>query len=150
MADEIQVFQVTTPVGISADAPQVTALQMPPRTVKQIEVVVPNGCNGALGFAFGAAGQNIIPYNDDAWIIASGEKLEWQMDRQINSGAWQLQSWNIGKYPHTIYIRFLLDFIAVIEAAPEVTPAPLAPLTTMTPVAMLDFLSIESSDGYGV
>lgn len=150
MADEIQAFQVTTPIGVSADSPLTTSLTMPPRIVKAVEIVIPEGCNGALGFALGAAGQNIIPYNAGAWIVGSGETLRWDMDKQINSGAWQVQSWNVGKYPHTLYVRFLVNYVVALELPPEIAPTPLPALTTMTVATMNEFFSAQLSDGFGV
>lgn len=109
MSAEYRTHQVTTPVGVTAANPQVTALPMPARIVRFVEVRVPPGPNGNLGFAFGAAGQPIIPYNIGAFIITSDEMLHWDLSNQITSGAWQVFTYNTGNFPHTIYIRFGLD-----------------------------------------
>src|SRR2546427_11360384 len=117
-AREIQAFTVTIPAGTPAAVPQVTNLTMPARIVERVEVVVPSGWNGLAGFALGAAGQPVIPYNRGAWIVASGETLAWDLADQISSGAWQLFGYNTGLFAHTLQIRFLLSLVSDQLATP--------------------------------
>lgn len=121
MASEIRSFTVLTPAGVQKAAPLITPMAMPPRIVREIEIRVPPGPNGELGFAIGMAGQAIIPFNAGEWIVTSDEIVKWQFDTPLNSGAWQCQSYNTGNYPHTIQIRFYLDLVVVGS-----TPGPAA------------------------
>lgn len=124
MADDIKTFQVTTPAGQAINNPLVTPLAMPPRTVIGVEVMAPAGSNGNLGFQLGSAGQQVIPSDIGTWIITSGETLRWEVANQINSGAWQMISYNTGNFPHTLYLRFFLNLIqANAPAAPTLIPA---------------------------
>lgn len=133
MAQELRTFQVTTPAGTLQAAPQVTPLTVPPRIVREVEFLVPPGPNGVLGFALGAAGQIVVPYNPNSWIVASDETVKFPLDDQIDSGAWQFFSYNIGTYAHTVYIRMLLD---LVSAGALATPSPI-PLDSLSaaPVA---------------
>ena len=132
MALEFRTFTVTTPSGVLPAAPQVTQLAMPARIVKRIEWVIPPGPNGALGFALGAAGQPVIPYNAGAFIVTSDEKDGWDIEGGIESGAWEAFTYNTGLLPHTFYLRFLLDTITATTPAAVtqvIPPALLAPMT---------------------
>lgn len=82
---------------------------------------IPPGPRGLVGFALGSAGQNIIPYNNGQWIIADDDTINWPLEDYLDSGAWQLQGYNLGQYDHTIYLRFLLDLVQRSTAAPTLT-----------------------------
>lgn len=105
-ADEVRAFQVMCPPGVQPDAPQITNLAMPVRTVLGIKVRIPPGPLSAMGFAIGAAGVPIIPYDSSVFIVTDDDEFNWTLPNQIDSGAWQVQMYNIGQYPHTIYIEF--------------------------------------------
>lgn len=128
MAVEVQSFAVTIPAGTLSTAPQVTNLPMAPREVTRVRVRIPPGPAGAVGFALGAAGERVIPYGAAQWIVADDEVIDLPLERQITSGAWQLQGYNTGVFDHTLQVTFLLDLLtprpgASIGAAPlAVTP----------------------------
>ncbi len=109
MAREVRNFAVTVPAGTQASAPQVTALTMPARIVRRVRVRVPPGPAGLVGWALGAAGQRVLPWGPNQWIVADNEAIVWDLDDQITSGAWQLQAYNTGVYAHTLYVTFELD-----------------------------------------
>lgn len=124
MAAEVRQFQVTTPAGTAIATPLTTALTMPTREVVHIRVRVPPGPRGNLGWRIAMAGTQVIPVNVGAWIIGDDETLDWDLDGLPNTGAWQLQSYNVGALPHTVYINFSL---ALVGANPRVIiPAPLS------------------------
>lgn len=107
MADQVFDFVVTVPAGTAIASPQTTKLTMPVRIIEEIEVVVPPGPSGLLGFQLGSAGEPIIPAKGGQWIISDDEKLRWPLERQIESGDWQCFAYNTGSFPHTLHIRFL-------------------------------------------
>ena len=109
MASEVQGFAVTVPAGTTQANPLVSALAMPPRTIRRIEWTVPPGPRGVLGWAIGAAGVPVIPRNAGAWIVADGVDRGWDFETPVNSGAWQFFGYNTGSFDHTVYLRFLVD-----------------------------------------
>lgn len=109
MAAEVRNFAVTVPANTVQASPQVTSLTMPARTVRSIRVRVPPGPAGVVGWALAASGVPIIPWGDGQWIVADNEVIEWPLEGQIETGAWQLRAYNTGVYPHTLYVTFLLD-----------------------------------------
>jgi hypothetical protein len=111
MAREIRRFTVTVPAGTAIATPQVTALTMPSRVVRELEVVVPPGPRGQVGFALGSTGVAVIPVNAGAWLVTDNETIRWPLEGFWDSGSWQMRAYNTGRYPHTLEVRFLVDLV---------------------------------------
>lgn len=109
MAQEIRAFSITIPVGTTQGANWSVKMDMPPRTVRQIDIRVPPGPRGEMGFQIGASGVQIIPHNEGQYLVVDDETISWPLDNQIDSGGWELFGYNQGQYDHTVYIRFLVD-----------------------------------------
>jgi hypothetical protein len=125
MAREIYAFSVSVAPGSTQNAPQRTNLSMPFRRIEAVEIVVPDGLRGQVGFALGAAGVAMIPVNSGQWIVTNDEKIHWPLEDQITSGAWQLIAYNLGVFTHILQIRFLVQLTQPAAAL----PSGLVPLT---------------------
>lgn len=134
MAQDFFAFSATLNTGSTPSAPQVINLTMPPRIVTGVEVLVPPGPSGVVGFALGAAGQAVIPYNANGWIITDDEKLAWDLKVPMTSGAWQLIGYNTGYWPHTLNVRFLCDLLPIItpDAPSALDPSAIESATLLT------------------
>jgi hypothetical protein len=135
MADEIHQFAFSIPAGTPIATPVTQNLTMPPRTVVQINVKVPPGPHGLMGFKVGAAGIAVIPAIAGSWIVTDNEPIVWPLSNYINSGAWQVFGYNLGRYAHTVYLTFhclvpgspsgsiptVLDATSLDNAAPAVS-----------------------------
>jgi hypothetical protein len=149
MAREVHSFEVTIPAGTAKASPQVTDLAMPPRVVVEVEVVVPPGPRGKVGFQLGAAGVQMLPYQPGTFFVADHESIRWPLEGQISSGAWQLIAYNTGFFAHTLEVRFLVDLPATAEAGGPVVlvgaeglPSPEVPAVltgSEVPLAFLGF-----------
>lgn len=122
MTSEYRNFEVVVAIGTTRAAPQVDALAMPARIVRSVRIRIPPGPNGAVGFALGSANQRVIPWNANSWFVGNDEVIELPLTGQIDSGAWQMQSYNTGTLPHTLYVTFTLDPIHSQDAVPMITP----------------------------
>lgn len=111
MADELRVFTVSTAAGVPLATPQVTALTLPARRVTGIRVRIPPGPRGNLGWALSVAGTRVIPWNAGAYFVGDDELVDEDLQGQIDSGAWQLTSYNTGLYAHVVYITFRLQLV---------------------------------------
>ena len=109
MAQEIRVFAVSVPAGTLASAPQVTQVTMPARLVRELEILVPPGPRGEVGFTVGAAGVQVLPNQAGTWMVTDNETINWPLENQIESGGWEVRAYNTGNYPHTLTFRFLVD-----------------------------------------
>lgn len=122
MASEVRHYTITIPAGTPKDARWYQDLDMPPRIVREIEIIVPPGPRGTVGFAIGSSGQPVIPRQTDEWIVTDDEKIRWPFETGVDSGGWQLFGWNAGTYDHTIYLRFLVDPVTQDTGSPYRTP----------------------------
>ena len=109
MAQEIQAYSVSIPPQTPQSAPIAFNVGFPPREVNEIEVVVPPGPRGEVGFQLGFGGSQLIPYTAGQWIVADDEVMHWPIEGMPDSGAWQLIAYNTGIYPHTLAVRFLVN-----------------------------------------
>lgn len=109
MSQLVYGFVVTVPAGTAKDAAWTEDVAFPPAVVNTIEVRVPPGPRGNMGFAIGSGGTAVMPFNHGEWIVTDDEKIVWAVDDQFDSGAWQVLAYNVGQFPHDIYIRFLCD-----------------------------------------
>ena len=109
MAVEIRQYTVTVPAGTPSTAPFTTPMDFPPREVDALQIVVPPGPSGQVGFRVMVGGVPVIPYDSDDWVITSGENITWPLTGYPNSGAWSVQAYNTGTVDHAVYFRFLLS-----------------------------------------
>lgn len=133
MAREVRSFAVTVPAGTPQATPQVTQLSMPPREVVEVEVLVPPGPRGEVGFRIGSSGTQLLPVNVGQWTVTDDEVIHWPLEGQHDSGSWEFTAYNTGLFAHTITVRFLVTIpygpqpIAAAPIAPELLGAvPLA------------------------
>lgn len=139
-SSEIRLFVATAPLGTAQATPVTVSLAMPPRVVNHIRVRIPPGHNGTTGFAIGSAGNPIFPSNAGQFIIGSDEVMDWDLEGQINSGAWEIRMYNTGKFDHAFYLQFdvtLPDLPGVntgVVAPPVSVTSPVAPVAPLPPV----------------
>lgn len=126
MAAEYRLFSVTVPALTPIATPQVTSLAMPARIVRAVRVRIPPGPSGLVGWALGAAGVRVIPYNAGAYMVGDDEVIDWPLEGQIDSGGWQLQAYNLGVYPHTLQVSFALDLPQRVGVNPFTQPLDLS------------------------
>ena len=126
MAVEIRAFAVTVEPGSSSSAPVSFDVSFPPRVVRRVEVVVPDGPRGNVGFQVGAGGSGLLFPANGGFFITNNETVIWDLETGITSGSWQVIAYNAGQYSHTLFFRFLLD--PVPSAAPlQLQPVAVSP-----------------------
>ncbi len=137
MASDVQAFDATVPAGTPQNAPAVISLAMPPRTVMTVEIRVPPGPRGVMGFQLASGGLQVIPATPGAFIVTDDEVITWQLANYLETGAWELIGYNTGAYDHTLHLRFLCDVIGLADAlqpsllsAASLSSAPAAAPTT--------------------
>lgn len=117
MAQDIRNFTVVVAPGSTPAAPQISPLIVPTRQVDRIDIRVPPGPLGQVGFAIGAAGFHVIPSAQDQWLVANNERLSYPTEGYLTSGQWQLIAYNTGVFPHTLYVTLLMSLVTAEQAA---------------------------------
>lgn len=123
MAYEIQSFTVTIPANTPKSSNFTESLAMPARVVRQIDITVPPGPRGEVGFALGASGNAVLPITAGQFIVTDNDVIHWVVENQIDSGSWTFFGYNTGSYAHTLYIVFRVDPPSI--SSPPPVPQPL-------------------------
>lgn len=128
-ATTVYAFQPLTPAGTAKATPQTLSLAIPVLQVDRIEIKIPHGPNGNLGFQLAMGGQQIIPYQTGLWLIGDDDDINWELTDLPNSGAWQFISYNTGIFDHTVFLRFHTELVPqpASQAVPLLDPASLSP-----------------------
>lgn len=117
---------VTTPINTAIATPLTTPINMGDVYCYSVEVFIPPGPVGDMGFYLTNAGLQILPWSQQlSWFVADNYDHTFPMGLELGSSL-SCVSYNTGGYPHTVYFRFLIEPIASYLAAPG--GAPLAQL----------------------
>lgn len=117
MATRIEAFEVIVPAATAEATPADTDLDMIPGRVESLQVMIPPGPSGLVGFAFVLSGQQVIPFKDGLFIKADNETITWDLERFPEVGTWTVRAFNTDVYDHTLFIRMSMD-----DEVPEQTP----------------------------
>jgi hypothetical protein len=101
-------FAATIPAGTLLAAPVTVPMLLPAGTVDQVDIHVPDGFNGFVGFALTSAGVNIFPSTPGSYFTTSNEVFSIPLVDHHTSGAWALTGYNLGNFSHTVRCRFYL------------------------------------------
>lgn len=111
MAERVELFETAIAAATAIAAPTTFVLSMNPGVTRKVEIIVPPGPSGLVGFRLRHSGQTVIPYAGSNWVITDDEKLEWALEGYPTGDRWTLQAYNTDIYQHTLYIRWFLDEI---------------------------------------
>jgi hypothetical protein len=109
MADRIEWFTVTIPANTPIATPITIPLVFPQGEVMEIDVKVPPGPAGNLGFFLTAGGSQYIPRTRGNYITPDSDYFQWAIANAINSGSWGITAYNTDVWPHTLEIGFQVD-----------------------------------------
>lgn len=108
MAERFEFFDVTIPAGTAIATPQTTALAFDQGIVQRIEIQIPPGPSGLVGFRILHSTEVVIPHDSSRWIIADNDVIKWDTEGYPVGRAWALRAYNTDVYDHTLYLRFLV------------------------------------------
>ncbi len=131
MAREVYAFQVTIPAGTAKILPYRQKTTLPVRKVDTLEIVIPPGPSGLMGFAITMSTVAVLPIVAGTYVVTDDEHISWPLSDLPTSGDWQVSGYNTDTYDHTIYLRWLVDL----------APAP----TTTSILDGIDIGSLSSS-----
>jgi hypothetical protein len=117
MSYQYRTFAVTIPAGTPIAAPVTRDISFPPFHVDYVEVIIPPGPLGQMGFRIASSRTQWVPWNPGSWIIANDVTKVFNAEGWPDSGDWQIIGYNTGVFDHGIEVTFALDPIGVGEAA---------------------------------
>ena len=108
MAERIEHFAVTIPEATLSTAPQDSSLSFNAGIVERLEILIPPGPSGLVGFQVRHSGETVIPHDSSEWIVADDEVIKWDMEGYPTGNAWGLRAYNEDVYEHTLYVRVVV------------------------------------------
>lgn len=123
MADELIQFACTIPAGTAITAPVTIPMSMDLWEVESIDVEVPTGPSGLMGFYLAIGDEPWIPHAMDEWIVWDNQSKNWSLSNQPTSYGWNLVGYNTGIYDHTVTVRFHVNAVSLAgsSSAPSIT-----------------------------
>lgn len=109
MSDRLEWFNITVPAGTTKANPQKTSLAFPQGTVIEIDVKVPPGPAGNVGFFISAGGTQYVPRTFGSFIVPDDDYFTWPMVNAINTGSWSFTAFNTDIYDHLIQVGFQVN-----------------------------------------
>jgi hypothetical protein len=104
MSELVYSWQFTVPAGTQPGTPASFAMQVSPQLVQAINVRVPPGPHGCVGFQVDYGGGQAFPYGLGSWMVADDSNIITTPPADLTSGAWKLIAYNTGTYDHTLYV----------------------------------------------
>lgn len=146
MASRVEQFEITTPAGTTQAAPQVTALTFLEGVVQRLELTIPGGHVGLTGLAFFHSSIQVIPFAAGTFIRGDDQVMGWDLARYPTGSKWSVRTFNTDFYPHTHYLRLLIEDIPEAPTVPPAAAVPFQPEATPEEEAAAEELSTEVPD----
>lgn len=124
MADRIELFTLTVPAGTPVAAPVNLDTPFADGNVVQVNITVPDGPSGFMGFCIVHKGSPLIPIQRGRFVVANDRVVEWPLAGMPTGTGWQIQAYNTDIYPHNLYVEYLIDELA----APAPNPITIIPI----------------------
>lgn len=135
MAERSPQFTVTIPAGTPRATPVTIALPLDNAEVESIDLEVPPGPSGLMGFYLANNGVPWIPRATGQFIVWDDNSQSYYATDYPNASGWQIVGYNTGLYPHVVIVRFHVNSPPgppVDNTPPTVTFAPVMPVPGRT------------------
>ena len=114
-----------TTATIPANTPK-TALYVAPITldyfdIESVDLEVPPGPAGLMGFYLARSGQQVIPYESGEFLVWDDRFDSWYLTDQPTGSGWQIVGYNLDVYDHDVVVRFHVNLVT--QAASSVPPS---------------------------
>lgn len=117
MAQRIESPIATIPAGTAVAAPVAIPFTWVEGIVRVIEIDVPPGPSGLVGFYLTQSGTQLIPKTRGQFIITDDHFFSWPVEDFPNGSKWACVGYNTDKYDHSIQFHFHIDEFTVDTTA---------------------------------
>ncbi len=123
MADEIHQFTVTIPANTPITSLYSKSLPLSLYEITRIDIRVPPGPAGLMGFYLALSGQQWIPFQAGEYLVWDDHADSWPLSNQPTSNGWELYGYNTDEYDHSVFLVFHLNAPGqpVTMSVPKVT-----------------------------
>lgn len=107
-ASRVEVFDVAVP----ANTAQANAIETPtrwaPGELVSVDVRIPDGASGLVGFRILYAHGQAIPTTPGSWIIGNDDLFQTDVLGYLNGGEWSILAYNLDRFPHSLHVRYFV------------------------------------------
>jgi len=102
--DRLFDISVAVPAGTPISAPVIQSWPLDEATLKRIEITIPDGHNGLTGIRILWAGQQIIPWSNNQYLVGSGRTIPVEFNQDITISGLVIEAYNTDVYSHSFYL----------------------------------------------
>lgn len=136
MAIEVHQFTANIPANTPKTALAVVDLPLNLFDIESIDLEVPPGPAGLMGFYLALSDQQWIPWEMGEFLIWDDYRANWPLQNQPTSSGWQVHGYNEDDYDHVVVVRFHVQLVGPVPAPPIPTLV-FAPSVLTTPAAVV-------------
>lgn len=114
MAERVLLKTCVIPGATTPASPLTFPMSFQPSDVERIDVRIPPGPSGLVGFYIGNGGAQFIPEGNGNWIVADNDFFQWPLSNAPNNGNWSIVAYNTDVISHTIYVMFNISGLTVM------------------------------------
>lgn len=118
MAYRVLQYSATIPAGTLITAPATVDLPVDNWDLEQLDLEVPAGPGGLMGFYVANNGVPWIPGGDGQWLVWDDTIQSWPFADQPNASGWSIVGYNDGVYDHAVTVRFHVNPVVAVTATP--------------------------------
>ena len=133
MAIRVLQFKCTIPAGTPIAAPVTIPLLMDNWVVERVDLDVPSGPAGLMGFQVYNNGVAWIPYGTGQWIVWDDVKDSYYLTGQPTGSGWAVRGYNTDVFDHAVTVRMHVSVPPPPPATPGSPPPPPTFITTAAP-----------------
>ncbi len=153
--DRLYYLPVTVPAGTPIAAPVSVSLPLEDATLSKLTVTVPDGHNGQTGIRVLQSNQQVIPWDNDSYLVANDRTISVEFGSQIGASGIVIKAYNIGIYDHTFYVEVTISDTQAttvpMNASPSAAPSPVGgeatALDPLSPDALLATIPADATLG---
>ncbi|HEY1716214.1 MAG TPA: hypothetical protein VGG07_25175 [Solirubrobacteraceae bacterium] len=112
MAERVLQYTATIPAGTAIDAPATVTFPLDGWDIETIDLQVPPGPAGTMGFYLANNGLPWVPRNNGEWLVWDDEKLTVIPTGYPSGSGWGVTGYNLGNWDHAVIVRFHVNPVA--------------------------------------
>ena len=127
VAEQVQQFVATIPAGTAQATPHTVPLVLDNWDIESIDLEVPPGPAGTMGFRLENNGVPWLPRTPGTFLVWDDHQQTAYPTNYPTASGWAIVGYNVGAYDHAVTVRFHVN--------PPGVAAPAAPAVALTFVA---------------
>jgi hypothetical protein len=109
VSDRLEWYDIVVPANTPVTAPLTFPCVFNDGDVIEIDVKVPPGPQGNVGFFIGAGGSQYVPRTIGSFVIPDDDYFTWPLANAVTSGSWSVTAYNTDIFPHLIQVAFQVN-----------------------------------------